>query len=96
VSRREAPPLRLSRDGSAGDKKKKKAEKGRETYKFYIFKVLKQVRSDFCISRKAKSIMNSFINDTFEKLAQEASRHPFDCCTLGISPSTPCRRGLRR
>ncbi|WOL04670.1 putative histone H2B.3 [Canna indica] len=55
------------------DKKKKKAKKGTETYKIYIFKVLKQVHPDIGISSKAMSIMNSFINDIFEKLAQESS-----------------------
>ncbi|CAL9165704.1 unnamed protein product [Musa hybrid cultivar] len=60
--------------GSAGDKKRRKAKKGTETYKIYIFKVLKQVHPDIGISSKAMSIMNSFINDIFEKLAQEASR----------------------
>jgi histone H2B len=45
-----------------------------ETYKIYIFKVLKQVHPDIGISSKAMSIMNSFINDIFEKLAQEAAR----------------------
>ncbi|WOL18670.1 histone H2B-like [Canna indica] len=60
--------------GSVGDKKKKKVKKGTETYKIYIFKVLKQVHPDIGISSKAMSIMNSFINDIFEKLAQEASR----------------------
>ncbi|KAJ4766994.1 Histone H2B [Rhynchospora pubera] len=57
-----------------GDKKKKKAKKSTETYKIYIFKVLKQVHPDIGISSKAMSIMNSFINDIFEKLASEASR----------------------
>ncbi|KAL1109030.1 hypothetical protein V6Z11_D03G151500 [Gossypium hirsutum] len=60
--------------GAAGDKKKKKAKKSVETYKIYIFKVLKQVHPDIGISSKAMGIMNSFINDIFEKLAQEASR----------------------
>ncbi|KAG6517343.1 hypothetical protein ZIOFF_020728 [Zingiber officinale] len=64
-----------SKDAASGDKKKKKkAKKGTETYKIYIFKVLKQVHPDIGISSKAMSIMNSFINDIFEKLAQEASR----------------------
>ncbi|CAA6661785.1 unnamed protein product [Spirodela intermedia] len=66
-----------SKDASAasGDKKKKKKmKKGSETYKIYIFKVLKQVHPDIGISSKAMGIMNSFINDIFEKLAQEASR----------------------
>ncbi|KAI0531450.1 hypothetical protein KFK09_001005 [Dendrobium nobile] len=57
-----------------GEKKKKKAKKSSETYKIYIFKVLKQVHPDIGISSKAMSIMNSFINDIFEKLAQESSR----------------------
>ncbi|RWW35106.1 hypothetical protein GW17_00000076 [Ensete ventricosum] len=64
-----------SKDGVAGDKKKKKkAKKGSETHKIYVFKVLKQVHPDIGISSKAMSIMNSFINDIFEKLAQEAAR----------------------
>ncbi|KAK7324901.1 hypothetical protein VNO77_28833 [Canavalia gladiata] len=57
-----------------GDKKRKKAKKSVETYKIYIFKVLKQVHPDIGISSKAMGIMNSFINDIFEKLAQESSR----------------------
>ena len=36
--------------------------------------VLKQVHPDTGISSKAMSIMNSFINDIFEKTATEASR----------------------
>ncbi|KAK8336207.1 hypothetical protein V6Z11_A09G106400 [Gossypium hirsutum] len=58
----------------AGDKKKKRTKKSIETYKIYIFKVLKQVHPDIGISSKAMGIMNSFINDIFEKLAQESSR----------------------
>ncbi|CAO2166965.1 unnamed protein product [Urochloa humidicola] len=58
-----------------GEKKgKKKAKKSVETYKIYIFKVLKQVHPDIGISSKAMSIMNSFINDIFEKLAGEAAK----------------------
>ena len=67
---------KLPKDGSSAsaDKKRKKAKKSVETYKIYIFKVLKQVHPDIGISSKAMGIMNSFINDIFEKLAQEASR----------------------
>ncbi|XP_072975193.1 histone H2B.9-like [Typha angustifolia] len=67
--------LPASKEGG-GDKKgrKKKGKKSVETYKIYIFKVLKQVHPDIGISSKAMGIMNSFINDIFEKLAQEASR----------------------
>ncbi|KAI4996677.1 hypothetical protein ZWY2020_051927 [Hordeum vulgare] len=56
-----------------GEKKgRKKGKKSVETYKIYIFKVLKQVHPDIGISSKAMSIMNSFINDIFEKLAGES------------------------
>ncbi|KAH7440737.1 hypothetical protein KP509_03G007900 [Ceratopteris richardii] len=62
-----------SKEGGDKKKKKKKARSA-ETYKIYIFKVLKQVHPDTGISSKAMGIMNSFINDIFEKLAQEAAR----------------------
>ncbi|CAI0472617.1 unnamed protein product [Linum tenue] len=65
---------RVAEKGGDSSKKKKKVKKSSETYKIYIFKVLKQVHPDIGISSKAMGIMNSFINDIFEKLAQEASR----------------------
>ena len=52
--------------------KKKKTRK--ETYSSYIYKVLKQVHPDVGISNKAMSIMNSFVNDIFERVAAEASK----------------------
>ena len=36
--------------------------------------VLKQVHPDTGVSSKAMSIMNSFVNDLFERIAAEASR----------------------
>ncbi|KAB1227410.1 Histone H2B [Morella rubra] len=66
---------KLPKEASVSDaKKKKRSKKSVETYKIYIFKVLKQVHPDIGISSKAMGIMNSFINDIFEKLAQESSR----------------------
>ena len=56
-----------------GDGKKKK-RKRKESYSIYIYKVLKQVHPDTGISSKAMSIMNSFVNDIFERIAAEASR----------------------
>ncbi|MCL7029553.1 hypothetical protein MKW94_020595 [Papaver nudicaule] len=60
--------------GIGEGKRKKKMKKSVETYKIYIFKVLKQVHPDIGISSKAMGIMNSFINDIFEKLANESSK----------------------
>ena len=56
--------------GSSSGKKKKRTE----SYSSYIYKVLKQVHPDTGISSKSMSIMNSFTNDIFEKIASEASR----------------------
>ena len=61
-------------------KKEKKAEKKgkrhtrHETFSVYIYKVLKQVHQDTGISKKSMAIMNSFINDVFERIALEASK----------------------
>ncbi len=56
-----------------GDKKKRN-KKRKESYAIYIYKVLKQVHPDTGVSSKAMSIMNSFVNDLFERIAAEASR----------------------
>ena len=54
----------------AGSKSKKRVE----SYSSYIYKVLKQVHPDTGISKKGMSIMNSFINDIFERIATEAGK----------------------
>ena len=54
-------------------KKKRKASKS-ETYKVYLYKVLKQVHPDTGVSSKAMSILNSLMNDMFDKIATEASK----------------------
>ena len=56
-----------------GDKKHRRRAR-HETFSIYIYKVLKQVHNDTGISKKSMDIMNSFINDCFEKLALEASK----------------------
>lgn len=53
---------------------KKRRKRRRETYSIYIYKVLRQVHPETGISSKAMSIMNSFVNDIFERIAGEASR----------------------
>ena len=54
---------------ASGSKKKRT-----ESYSSYIYKVLKQVHPDTGISKKGMSIMNSFINDIFERIAGEAGK----------------------
>ncbi|XP_040572690.1 histone H2B-like [Lepeophtheirus salmonis] len=53
---------------------KKRSHKRKESYAIYIYKVLKQVHPDTGVSSKAMSIMNSFVNDIFERIAAESSR----------------------
>eukprot|EP00249_Psilotum_nudum_P003653 c17111_g1_i2 orf=193-636(-) len=64
----QAPPM-----GSEGVKRKSR-KRTAESYKAYIYKVLKQVHPDVGISSKAMGIMDSFINDIFDRLAHETSR----------------------
>ncbi|KAJ1973603.1 histone H2B [Dimargaris verticillata] len=52
----------------------KRSKTRKETYSTYIYRVLKQVHPDTGISNKAMSIMNSFVNDIFERIAAEASK----------------------
>jgi len=69
VGKKEKKPKAATGEGV---KKKKAARK--ETYSSYIYKVLKQVHPDTGISNKAMSIMNSFVNDIFERIAGESSK----------------------
>ncbi|KAL9950629.1 hypothetical protein ACROYT_G043154 [Oculina patagonica] len=59
---------------ASAEGKKKRRGKRKESYAIYIYKVLKQVHPDTGISSKAMGIMNSFVNDIFERIATEASR----------------------
>ncbi|KAG9285828.1 hypothetical protein G9A89_013253 [Geosiphon pyriformis] len=66
-------PAEKKEKKAAGEKGKKKKVR-KETYSSYIYKVLKQVHPDTGISNKAMSILNSFVNDIFERIATEASK----------------------
>merc|ERR1712080_803487 len=66
------PAAKKTSSSAEGGKKRTKARK--ETCASYIFKVLKQTHPDTGISQKAMSIMNSFVNDIFERIASEASK----------------------
>ncbi|KAG1891079.1 histone-fold-containing protein [Suillus subluteus] len=57
-----------------GDMKKKRKKARRETYSSYIYKVLRQVHPDTGISNKGMGVLNSFVNDLFERIATEASK----------------------
>ena len=59
---------------AAAKDKKQRHKKRSETFSSYIFKVLKQVHPDIGISNKAMMVMNSFVTDIFERIAQEGAR----------------------
>ena len=65
---------RAGKAKAGGEGKKKRRAKRKESYAIYIYKVLKQVHPDTGISSKAMGIMNSFVNDIFERIATESSR----------------------
>ncbi|XP_027696764.1 late histone H2B.L4-like [Vombatus ursinus] len=73
VGQQQQPPLSGSRRAPGGKKSKRRGHR-KETYSVYIYKVLKQVHPDIGISSRAMSIMNSLVNDVFERLAGEAAR----------------------
>lgn len=56
----------------AGGANKKKSLQ--ETYSVYIYRVLKQVHPETGISKRSMSIMNSFINDVFERVCFESGK----------------------
>ena len=58
---------------AAGGKKKSHAKRT-ESYSSYIYKVLKQVHPETGISKKGMAVMNSFVNDIFDKVMGEAAK----------------------
>ena len=68
------PPGKKSVKDPAKKAAGKRNRKRVESYSSYIYKVLKQVHPETGISKRGMSIMNSFINDIFERIASEASR----------------------
>ena len=53
---------------------KKSHKKRVETYNTYIYKVLKQVHPEVGVSKKGISILNTFVNDIFGRIATEAGK----------------------
>ena len=51
-----------------------KRRSGQPNYSVYIYRTLKQVHPDIGLSKKSMSIINSFIADTFDKLAVESQK----------------------
>jgi histone H2B len=73
-SARGTPASKLARK-RVNKKNPRVAKKKRtETFSVYIYRVLKQVHPETGVSKRSMGIMNSFINDIFEKIALESSK----------------------
>lgn len=55
-------------------KKRKRTDLSRDEYRRYVYKVLKQVHPELGITSKAMSVINTFMGDMFERIAEEAAR----------------------
>ena len=77
-SPKKSPAKKSPKKGGKGGKRRTKVVKRKrsrkESYGRFIYRVLKQVHPDVGVSSRAMSIMNSFVNDIFERIAGEASR----------------------
>ena len=67
-------PVKDSKKTKVQEKLKGRKRKRKESYGVYIYKVLKQVHPDVGVSSKAVAIMNSFVLDKFDRVAEEASK----------------------
>ena len=74
TSPKKASPKKGGKGGKRRTKVVKKRRTRKESYGRFIYRVLKQVHPDVGVSSRAMSIMNSFVNDIFERIAGEASR----------------------
>ena len=57
-----------------GRKPGQKVKKSKQSFKIYVYKVLKQVHPEIGISKKGMGVMESFINDVFDRVCTEAGR----------------------
>lgn len=74
VTANKTTPSASKKVAKKGGERKARRRTRHETFGVYIYKVLKQVHSDTGISKRSMNIMNSFINDIFERTALEASK----------------------
>jgi len=53
---------------------KRTKKKKFDSYSVYIYRVLKNIHGEVGISKKGMAVMNSFVNDIFERVAVEATK----------------------
>ncbi|XP_035251448.1 histone H2B-like isoform X1 [Anguilla anguilla] len=84
----------VTKTAAKGGKKRRKSRK--ESYAIYVYKVLKQVHPDTGISSKAMGIMNSFVNDIFERIAGMVTFRQREACTHKSSGDFQRRRSSQQ
>mmetsp|Transcript_4321 Transcript_4321/g.6440 ORF Transcript_4321/g.6440 Transcript_4321/m.6440 type:complete len:137 (-) Transcript_4321:118-528(-) len=67
-----AKPKKTVKKSDDDKKRRKKSNYG--SYSTYIYRVLKQVHPETGISKKGMQIMDSFVQDIFERVAAESGR----------------------
>mgnify|MGYP006212140343 CR=1 FL=1 len=78
---KKAPAKKAPVKKPAVPKKTGEASRRKRNYNSYgtfIYKVLKQVHHDTGVSKRAMDIMDSFVNDIFERIAVEAGAWGID------------------
>ena len=68
------PAAKVAKKSAAKVAKVAAKRRRTETFSVYIYRVLKQVHPETGISKRSMQILNSFINDIFEKIALESSK----------------------
>lgn len=69
-----AASVPVVQSSSKSASKKKRRVKRTETYSTYVMKLLRQIHPKMGMSKRAMSIMNSLLTDTFQRIAEDASR----------------------
>jgi len=72
-SKRGSKERQVAAPAVQGEEKKKRRRKKKESFTTYIYKVLKQVHPDHSISKKAMTILNTFVYDQIDRLSTSAN-----------------------
>ena len=86
LSAKKMPTLKTSVKAKSSNSRLTRDKNRKESYTLYLYKVLKQVHPNIGVSSKAMSIMNSIVNDLFEKIAVEAGRLAYYSVKSSITP----------
>jgi len=80
----DAPATAPGADGAEPGEKAKKPKKDKkklanESYRIYVYKVMKDMHPELSISSEAMSVLNDFVKDMFSRLARKSSENAKDC-----------------